>query len=140
VPALTLSFLVTGIPQDAQIQESDDKVPTLGKLELGFLKESTRFKIYIAWEIFDRGIELMEHFEHTGNLPDISEAISIQQRAVQLTPNDHPDMPAILNDLGIAFQSRFECIGDVSDLTEAISIKQRAVQLTQVSTMTCQCG
>jgi len=83
-----------------------------------------------AWELFDRGIELVEHFERTGNLPDILEAILIQQRAVQLTPNDHPDMPAILNNLGIAFQSRFECIGDVSDLTEAISIKQRAVQLT----------
>ena len=81
-----------------------------------------------------------EHFERTGNLPDISEAISIQQRAVQLIPNDHPDTLAILNNLGIAFQSRFECIGDVSDLTEAISIKQRAVQLTQVPTLTCQCG
>jgi len=106
VPALTLSFLVNEIPQGAQIQESDDEVLTLGKLQLGFLKENARFKLYTAWELFDRGIELMEHYECTGNLPDISEAISIQQRAVQLTPNDHPDMPAILNNLGVAFQSR----------------------------------
>ena len=46
MPALTLSFLVTGIPQDAQIQESDDEVLTLGKLELGFLKENKSLNIY----------------------------------------------------------------------------------------------
>ena len=71
----------------------------------------------------------MIRFQRTGDLPEISEAISTQQRAVQLTPGGHPDMPGRLNNLGIAFVFRFECTGDVSDLTEAISIHQRAVQL-----------
>ena len=30
----------------------------------------------------------MSSFERTGNLPDISEAISVNQRVVRLTPND----------------------------------------------------
>jgi ssDNA-specific exonuclease RecJ len=47
-------------------------------------------------------------FEHTGDLADISEAISSQQKAVQLTPEGHADMPVHLNNLGNLFLHRFE--------------------------------
>jgi tetratricopeptide (TPR) repeat protein len=54
----------------------------------------------------------------------------MQQRAVQLTPEDHPDLPVRLNSLGISFQCRFQRTGDLSDLSEAVSLHQRAVHLT----------
>jgi len=76
------------------------------------------------------GIAFQSRFECLGDVSDLTEAISIKQRAVQLTPSIHPDMPMRLNNLGMSFQSRFEHTGDISDLTEAISTKQRAVQLT----------
>jgi len=78
------------------------------------------------------GISFHSRFDHTGNLADISEAISNQQRAVQLTPNGDPRMPMWLSNLGSSFQSRFERTGDLSDLSEAIANKQRAIQLTPV--------
>jgi len=76
---------------------------------------------------------LLQKFERLGNLADISEAISILQQAVQITPNGHADLPVTLNNLGNSFQSRFERMGDLSDLSEAISAQQHAVQLTSGS-------
>jgi len=69
-------------------------------------------------------------FKQTGDVSDLTEAISIQQRAVKLIPEDHPRIPGYLNNLGMSFSYRFGRIGDVSDLTEAIQIHQRAVNLT----------
>ena len=69
-------------------------------------------------------------FEQTRNLTDISEAISIQQQAVQLTPDDDPNLPRRLHNLGIALLRRFELTCGLPDLSEAISAEQQAVQLT----------
>jgi len=69
-------------------------------------------------------------FECTGELPGIDEAVSVQQRAVQLTPDGHADMPKCLNNLATSYIFRFERVGDLSDISEAIANQQRAVQLT----------
>jgi tetratricopeptide (TPR) repeat protein len=69
-------------------------------------------------------------FERTGDMQDISEAIRHQQRAVQLTPDGHADLPSWLNNLGNSFLRRFERTGDMQDISEAIRHQQRAVQLT----------
>jgi len=76
------------------------------------------------------GNSLRCRFKHTGSDSDLSEAISVQKRAVLLTPDGHPDMPRHLNNLGNSIHSRFQRTGDPSDLSEAISIYQHAVQLT----------
>jgi len=86
------------------------------------------------------GMSFQSRFEHTGDVSDLTEAISTKQRAVQLTPGGHPNMPICLSNLGIWFQSRFECTGDVSDLVEAVSMLHQAVQLTPMVTLACQCG
>jgi len=51
------------------------------------------------------GISFESRFEHTGNLSDLSEAISNEQEAVALTPDDDPDMPMWLNNLGNSLHS-----------------------------------
>ena len=76
------------------------------------------------------GISFVCRFECTGDLVDIFDAISHQQRAVNLTPEGHAGMPSQLNNLGSAFQRRFERTGDLADISESISYKQRAVHLT----------
>ncbi|TEB18348.1 hypothetical protein FA13DRAFT_1720119 [Coprinellus micaceus] len=60
-------------------------------------------------------------FHRTGNLLDINEAVSVQFRAVHLTPAGHADRPSRLSNLGICFSSRFELTHDASDLSQAIS-------------------
>jgi len=69
-------------------------------------------------------------FERTGDLSHLSGAISAQQRAIQLTPNGHPDMPRLLYNLANSFQSRFARLVDLADVSKAISFHQRAVELT----------
>ena len=76
------------------------------------------------------GIILQERFKQTGAIDEISNAISAHQRAVQLTPDGHADMPSLLNNLGNSLLGRFERTGDLTDIANAISAHQRAVQLT----------
>ena len=73
---------------------------------------------------------LQKRFEQSGDIDEISNAISAHQRAVQITPNDHADMPRQLNNLGNCLLHRFERTGDLTDIADAISAYQRAVQLT----------
>jgi len=63
-------------------------------------------------------------------LTDIENAILSNQKAVDLTPDDHPSKPGRLSDLGISLQTRFNRLGNLKDIENAISSKQKAVDLT----------
>ena len=76
------------------------------------------------------GTSLRRRFQDTGNVTDISAAISAYQQAVQLTPDGHTDLPGRLSKLGNSFRSRFQRTGDLTDIFNAISTHQRALQLT----------
>ncbi|TEB25858.1 hypothetical protein FA13DRAFT_1896426 [Coprinellus micaceus] len=76
------------------------------------------------------GGSLTCRFERTGNLEDISAAISLRTRAVHLTPEGHTDLPIHLMNLGGSLTCRFERTGDLEDISEAISLQTRAVHLT----------
>ncbi|KAF5319112.1 hypothetical protein D9611_014103 [Ephemerocybe angulata] len=76
------------------------------------------------------GIERLRNFRQTGDLSVLTEAISMLQRASDLTPHGHAGLPALLNDLGISFKCRFERTGEISDIADAISAQQKAVDLT----------
>ena len=69
-------------------------------------------------------------FERLGDVADLNEAISAQQQALHLTPDDDPHQPMHLHNLGHSFQSRFERLGDLVNLDEAITAQRQAVRLT----------
>ena len=71
------------------------------------------------------GISFQCRFESTGDLADISDAISYKQRAVYLTPEGHANMSGRLNNLGSAFLYRFERTGNVVDIHTLLSIDRR---------------
>ena len=75
------------------------------------------------------GASFLRRFERSGSLGDLSEAIKIQQRAVQLTPDGQVDLPSWLNNLGFSLSRRFERNGDLADTSEAIKSQQRSVYL-----------
>ncbi|KAF6742520.1 CHAT domain-containing protein [Ephemerocybe angulata] len=72
----------------------------------------------------------MEQYETTSDLDDLATAVSTLRRAVELTPNNYPDMASRLANLGTSLWSRFEQTGDHQDIAEAISAEQRALELT----------
>ncbi|KZV61082.1 hypothetical protein PENSPDRAFT_314628 [Peniophora sp. CONT] len=64
-----------------------------------------------------------------GDLGELQASISVHRRAVELTPDGHPDRPKCMFYLGSALQSRFERVGELGDLETAISVLRRAVEL-----------
>jgi len=70
------------------------------------------------------------YFGRTGDLNDICEAVSAQQRAVRLTPDSHPDKPRWLSNLGNSFSRRFKYTGDSSDVENAITVYRQCATIT----------
>jgi len=66
--------------------------------------------------------------QRTGDISDISEAISVHQRALHLISAS--DQASCFNNLGISFRYRFEVYGDLLDISEAISALQKSISVT----------
>jgi len=80
--------------------------------------------------VYAFGVILGKRFEQTGDINTSSHAILAHQRAVQLTPNGHADMPSRLINLGNSLLNRSEHTDDLADIANAISAHQQAVRLT----------
>jgi hypothetical protein len=76
------------------------------------------------------GVRFLERFERLGELADLENAISNQQKAVELTDDGHPSRPGFLSNLGISHKARFGCFGELADLENTISNQLKAVELT----------
>ncbi|PPQ97438.1 hypothetical protein CVT26_006774 [Gymnopilus dilepis] len=76
------------------------------------------------------GTSLQRRFSHTGELSDITDAVSSSRKAVELTPDDHPNKALYCSVLSSALQDRFLLTSNLEDASEAISLSQSAVDLT----------
>ncbi|KAF5338698.1 hypothetical protein D9611_013317 [Ephemerocybe angulata] len=56
--------------------------------------------------------------------------ILARRKALKATPNDHPNLPLVLNNLGHSLLVRFEGAGDLSDVSEAITALRKVISLT----------
>ncbi|KAJ4240578.1 hypothetical protein NW760_000861 [Fusarium oxysporum] len=63
-------------------------------------------------------------------MKDLEEAIQAARQAVELTPDDHPDLAARFNGLGNQLSCRYERTGEMKDLEEAIQAARQAIELT----------
>ena len=57
----------------------------------------------------------------------IDQASAVNDQAVALISEGHPDLAGVLNSLGTALLSRFERIGSVNDLDRAIVTKEKVL-------------
>ncbi|TEB21530.1 hypothetical protein FA13DRAFT_1741760 [Coprinellus micaceus] len=69
-------------------------------------------------------------YQCTSDLSSLKMSTTIQKRAVNLLPDDHPHLLTLLSNLGRTVHSLSQHTGDQSDLSEAISIHSRVVRLT----------
>lgn len=83
-----------------------------------------------AAQLNNLGLALRRRFDRLGDLGDLDNAISSQQKAVKLTPEGHPSLPPRLDNLGAALRRRFACLGNREDIDNAMSCLQRALDLT----------
>ncbi|KDR79601.1 hypothetical protein GALMADRAFT_63499 [Galerina marginata CBS 339.88] len=75
------------------------------------------------------GISLRLRFDRSRVLADLSQAINFGQKAIQLAPQGHEDMPIWLGNLGFSLFRRWERVGDLIDLSEAITYQKKAIHL-----------
>ncbi|KAF6759104.1 CHAT domain-containing protein [Ephemerocybe angulata] len=76
------------------------------------------------------GRSLRQRFEQTGDLSDIDESISAQQKAMAIASEGRGDLVTQLSSLGATLLQRFEHTGILSDVTEAITTYWRMLALT----------
>ncbi|TEB36908.1 hypothetical protein FA13DRAFT_1810453 [Coprinellus micaceus] len=116
----------TGITKTGRISDAQLCLPMLWKsVEIATPKYPTHILEELACSKMLRG-----EFKRTGNLANISEAISIRRRIVEVTPEDDANLAAMLNNLAMSFLDRFEHTGDLGDLADATSLQTRVVDLT----------
>jgi tetratricopeptide (TPR) repeat protein len=75
------------------------------------------------------GNNLRSRYERVGRLEDLEEAIRVTEQAVKVTPNGHPDLLKMLNNLGIELEKRYERIGRIEDLDEAFRVTEQAIKV-----------
>ncbi|CAE6429928.1 unnamed protein product [Rhizoctonia solani] len=77
----------------------------------------------IAWSY-------LVQFRHFGELDNIEKAIEYGTRALDLTPDNHPNRPRQLQVLGIFYDERFKRAGELEDLEKAIELGSHGLALT----------
>ncbi len=85
-----------------------------------------------ASEANNSGAALYGDYQRSGNIQLLETAITHFREAVDASPVDHPDRPAMLYNLGHALRDRFEHTGRQADLDQAITIGREAVDATPV--------
>ncbi|KAF8198897.1 CHAT domain-containing protein, partial [Mycena galopus ATCC 62051] len=73
---------------------------------------------------------LMTRFRRLGDFGDLDRAVSIQEDALELTPDSHPDKAGLLENHSYFLYHRFECLGNLEDLNLSVSQSQDAIRLT----------
>ncbi|CAG8015090.1 unnamed protein product [Penicillium olsonii] len=86
---------------------------------------------YVPTRLEDLTLNPSAQLERTDSSHTSEEAIQSAQRAVDTTPEDHPDLPRRLNDLANILFARYERVGDIGTLEEGIQVAQKAVDATR---------
>ncbi|KAG9089604.1 hypothetical protein FRC06_001465 [Ceratobasidium sp. 370] len=68
-------------------------------------------------------------FERLGDRSDIDKSIAHRMAAIQMTPEDHPHLPARLMGLSSSYISRYQRLGERRDIDEAIGLQLRAISI-----------
>ncbi|KAF5586906.1 30S ribosomal S17P protein [Fusarium pseudocircinatum] len=79
------------------------------------------------------GVMLHKRHQKTKATEDLSRAIHAMETAINLTPEDSPDLGDRLNNLGLWLSSQFERTERVGDLDSAVEAAKKAVNLTPES-------
>jgi hypothetical protein len=67
------------------------------------------------------GISFTCHFECSGNLVDIDQAITTHEQALHVIPNGHADKLRHLSSLGNSIMHCFGCSESLADINKAIT-------------------
>jgi tetratricopeptide (TPR) repeat protein len=72
---------------------------------------------------------LCEHYEQTGDVALLDEAIELDREALALRPPGHPDRADSCGNLALSLNTRYKQCGDLGLLNKAIELKREALDL-----------
>ncbi|KAF7173513.1 hypothetical protein CNMCM6106_007573 [Aspergillus hiratsukae] len=75
-------------------------------------------------------LDVMTARQEEEAIADLEETIRAAREAVNATPEDHPDRPALLNNHVDGLRQRYSRTGAMADLEESIRVAQEAVNAT----------
>jgi tetratricopeptide (TPR) repeat protein len=81
------------------------------------------------YKVFEAGVAAYLDFERTGNLESLEEAIVVFEGLLLITPESHPALHRIFNNIGAYIFRRFQQFGRLSDLNKAIARFEKAIDL-----------
>ncbi|THU79638.1 hypothetical protein K435DRAFT_590928, partial [Dendrothele bispora CBS 962.96] len=73
-------------------------------------------------ELCSSVMQLMKHFQQSGDWAAVDNAVQLMEEVIRLTPDGHTEKARWLNNLGNAFKSRFEHLGELRDIENAILV------------------
>ncbi|KAG8904984.1 hypothetical protein FRB99_000898 [Tulasnella sp. 403] len=79
------------------------------------------------------GCALVTHYDTSGKILDVEEAISHHRKAISLRPENHPDRPSSLSNLAGALITRYKKLGDTRDVEEAVVCAREALSFLTVN-------
>jgi tetratricopeptide (TPR) repeat protein len=83
-----------------------------------------------AFNLSSLGAALVLRFDRRRLQDDLDRAIRAHEQAIDLTPVNHPERPARINNLANALSSRFARYGEVSDSNKSISLREKVVRIS----------
>ncbi|KAG8705134.1 hypothetical protein FRC11_009289, partial [Ceratobasidium sp. 423] len=75
-------------------------------------------------------VSYYHRFRHRGNIDDLEKALEHFSRALELTPDGHPDLSLRHANLGVSYSDRFQHRGNIDDLGKALGHFSRGLELT----------
>ncbi|MFF4529450.1 CHAT domain-containing protein [Streptomyces sp. NPDC001407] len=82
-------------------------------------------------DLSNRSIELLEHFERTGDPVVLDEAIDLGRAAIRAVTESYPYKAIVLSNLSTALESQFGRTGDLATVDEAIDLIRSAIRATR---------
>jgi tetratricopeptide (TPR) repeat protein len=90
----------------------------------------------LTWEeendidkVFEAGVASYLKFERIGDLKSLEDAIIVFESLLLITPENHPGLHRIFNNLGAYIFRRFQQFGRLSDINKAIAGFEKAIDL-----------
>ncbi|CCO35426.1 hypothetical protein BN14_09544 [Rhizoctonia solani AG-1 IB] len=77
-----------------------------------------------------RRVSYTDRYRRLGAIDDLEKSIQYLSRAIDLTPDGHPDLPSRHANLGVSYSDRYGRLGVIDDLEKSIVCKTRALNLT----------
>jgi tetratricopeptide (TPR) repeat protein len=121
--------------QDGGSIEDVDRAILMGKAAIGSIENHAQL-VPFRKILSSTSAVLGMRFKLAGDLGDLEDAIEAGEKAISVTPKEHPDLTWGFNNLGSTFTLKYTRTGSLDDLERSVAAKEQAVGIVNGSPST----